>query len=250
MRSANAVVDYPAPPLAIFTAAERQMIRRLRSPTLVQRFFNRLPYNTEPNRETLRSVRQVLRHRTAHCLEAALAAACILEQHGFPPLVMSLKSIDYLDHVIFVYRERGRWGSVARSRDPGLHGRKPVFHSVRALAMSYFDPYIDFTGCLTGYAVFDLRRLGTYDWRLSRRNVWAVERALLRYRHKPLKERASASGDTAGGTARTGRNTRKSRCSIAAGKNGRRSQWSSCNAPSYQDSASSGASLIPYESDR
>jgi len=29
--------------------------------------------------------------------------------------------------------------------------------------------------------------LGTYDWRLSRRNVWAVERALLRYRHKPLK---------------------------------------------------------------
>jgi len=100
---------------------------------------------------------------------------------------MSLKSADYLDHVILVYRERGRWGSVARSRDPGLHGRKPVFRSVRALAMSYFDPYIDFTGCLTGYAVFDLRRLGTYDWRLSRRNVWAVERALLRYRHKPLK---------------------------------------------------------------
>jgi hypothetical protein len=187
MRSANAVVDYPAPPLAIFTAAERRLIRRLRNPTLVQRFFNRLPYNTESNRETLRSVRQVLRHRTAHCLEAALAAACILEQHGFPPLVMSLKSIDYLDHVIFVYRERGRWGSVARSRDPGLHGRKPVFRSIRALAMSYFDPYIDFTGCLTGYAVFDLRRLGAYDWRLARKNMWAVERALVRYRHKPIK---------------------------------------------------------------
>jgi hypothetical protein len=182
-------MNHPAPALSIFTPAERRLIRRLRTPILVQRFLNRLPYNAEakPGPETLRSLRQVLRHRTAHCLEAALAAACIMEQHGFPPLVMSLKSADYLDHVIFVYRERGRWGSVARSRDPGLHGRKPLFRSARALAMSYFDPYIDFTGRLTGYAVFDLRRLGTYDWRLSRRNVWAVERALLRYRHKPLK---------------------------------------------------------------
>ena len=100
---------------------------------------------------------------------------------------MSLKSVDYLDHVIFVYREGGRWGSVARSRDPGLHGRKPVFRSPRALAMSYFDPYIDFTGRISGYAVFDLRRLGSYDWRLSRRNIWAVERALLRYPHHPIK---------------------------------------------------------------
>jgi hypothetical protein len=182
-------MTHSTPALTIFTPAERRLIRRLRTPILVQRFLNRLPYNTEPapGPETLRSLRQLLRYRTAHCLEAALAAACILEQHGFPPLVMSLKSADYLDHVIFVYRERARWGSVARSRDPGLHGRKPLFRSARALAMSYFDPYIDFTGRLIGYAVFDLRRLGTYDWRLSRRNVWAVERALLRYRHKPLK---------------------------------------------------------------
>jgi len=110
-------MNQPPPALAIFTPAERRLIHRLRKPILVQQFLNRLPYNTEPKPgpETLRSLRQVLRHRTAHCLEAALAAACILEQHGFPPLVMSLKSIDYLDHVIFVYRERGRWGSVARS---------------------------------------------------------------------------------------------------------------------------------------
>jgi hypothetical protein len=103
-------MNHPAPALSIFTPAERRLIRRLRTPILVQRFLNRLPYNTEakPGPETLRSLRQVLRHRTAHCLEAALAAACILEQHGFPPLVISLKSADYLDHVIFVYRERGR----------------------------------------------------------------------------------------------------------------------------------------------
>ena len=80
----------------------------------------------------------------------------MLEQHGYPPLVMSLESADLLDHVIFVYRQGGRWGSVARSRDPGLHGRKPVFRSARALALSYFDAYVDDTGPLTGFAVVNL----------------------------------------------------------------------------------------------
>ena len=180
-------MDNAAPPLASFTPAERRLMARLRTPNLVQRYLNRLPYNTEPRGETLRSFRQVLRHGRAHCSEAALLAACILEQHGYPPLLMTFESVDYLDHVIFVYRARGRWGSVARSRDPGLHGRKPVFRSPRALAMSYFDPYIDPTGCITGYAVVDLSLLGTYDWRFARRNMWAVERFLVRIRHKRLK---------------------------------------------------------------
>jgi hypothetical protein len=172
-----------------FTKAEQRLIARLRTPRLVQRFLNRLPYNTEPppGRATLRSFREVVRNRTAHCLEAALAAAVILEQHGYPPLVMSVESIDELDHVIFVYRRDGRWGSVARSRDPGLHGRKAVFGTPRALALSYVDPYVDFTGGIKGYAVVDLRDLGSYDWRLSERNVWKVERYLLDYPHRPIR---------------------------------------------------------------
>ncbi len=108
----------------------------------------------------------------------------VLEQHGYPPLVLSFESIDELDHVIFVYRRAGRWGSVARSRDPGLHGRRPVFATPRALALSYFDPYIDLTGRITGYAVVDLRVMGTYDWRLADTNVWKVERMLLDYPHR------------------------------------------------------------------
>src|SRR5687767_1484716 len=164
-----------------FTSAERRLIARLRSPLAVQQYLNALPYNTEPppGRATLRSFRGVVRHRTAHCLEAALAAAVILEQHGYPPLVISFESIDELDHVIFVYRRGGRWGSVARSRDPGLHGRRPVFASPRALAASYRDVYVDLTGRLTGYAVVDLRVMGDYDWRLSEKNIWKVERMLL-----------------------------------------------------------------------
>ena len=181
-------------PLAVgrsprFTPAERRLIRRLRTPELVQRWLNRLPYNTEPppGAATLRSFRGVVRNRTAHCLEAALAAAVILEQHGYPPLVLSFESTDQLDHVIFVYQYRGRWGSVARSRDPGLHGRRPVFRTPRDLALSYVDPYVDYTGMITGYAVVDLRVMGDYDWRTSERNIWAVERMLLNTKHRAIR---------------------------------------------------------------
>jgi hypothetical protein len=177
------------PPLSAFTRAERRLIARLRTPAAVQSFLNSLPYNNEPppGGATLRSFRGVARYRTAHCFEAALAAAVILEQHGFPPLVLSFESIDELDHVLFVYRSRGKWGSVARSRDPGLHGRRPVFATPRALALSYVDPYIDFTGRITGYVVVNLRILGDYDWRLSERNVWKAERVLLNYPHRSIR---------------------------------------------------------------
>ena len=175
--------------LQAFTPAERRIIRRCRTPAAVQAFLNGLPYNTEPppGGATLRSFRGVVRYRTAHCLEAALAAAVILEPHGYPPLVLSFESIDELDHVLFVYRHHGRWGSVARSRDPGLHGRKAVFPTARALALSYVEPYVDYSGRVTAYTVVDLRTLlGTYDWRLSEHNVWKAERVLLDAPHRPI----------------------------------------------------------------
>lgn len=173
---------------ADFTPRERRLIARLRTPLAVQRYLNALPYNQEPppGRATLRSFRGVVRAGCAHCLEAALFAAVVLEQHRYPPFVLSFESIDRLDHVIFVYRRGVRWGSVARSRDPGLHGRKAVFATPRALALSYFDSYVDFTGRVTGYAVVDLRALGTYDWRLADTNIWKVERMLLNYPHRTI----------------------------------------------------------------
>ena len=176
-------VDPPALPL---TRAERQVIDRLRSPLAVQGWLNALPYNSERGGETLRSFRGVVRTGTAHCLEAALAAAAIMEQHRYPPLVLSFESIDLLDHVIFVYRAPTGWGSVARSRDPGLHGRLPRFASPRALALSYVESYVDLTGGIKAYAVVDLRVLGNYDWRLSDKNVWKVEQVLLDGPHRRL----------------------------------------------------------------
>jgi hypothetical protein len=172
----------------LFSRAERALIARLNTPAKVQRWLNALPYNTEKGGETQHSFRPVVRLRTAHCMEAALFAAVVLEQHGFPPLVMSLESQDWLDHVIFVYQVKGRWGSVARSRDPGLHGRQPVFRSPRALARSYMDPYVDYTGRVKGFGVANLAdAMGNYDWRLSGKSVWKVEQMLIDLPHKKLK---------------------------------------------------------------
>lgn len=169
------------------TPAERRIIAGYRTPAAAQRWIRSLAYNWERSGKTLRSFRGVVRHRAAHCLEAALAAAALLEHHGFPPLVLDLESHDRLDHVVFAFRTRGRWGAVGGSRDVGLWGRRPVFRSVEALARSYYEPYVDLSGRITAFGLADLRDLGSYDWRLSARNVWKVERFLIALPHRPLR---------------------------------------------------------------
>lgn len=176
-----------APDRGAFTTRERALVARLRTPAAVQAWLNALPYNAEAGGETLRTFRGVVARGTAHCLEAALFAAVTLEQHGHPPLLLSFESIDRLDHVIFIYRAAHGWGSIARSRDPGLHGRRPVFATPRALALSYVDPYVDYTGRVRAYGVVHLAAMGGYDWRFAAGNVWAVERLLIEWPHHRIR---------------------------------------------------------------
>jgi hypothetical protein len=161
--------------------------RRLKTPQAVQAFLrNQFPYNFEEAGETLRSASECIHQGKAHCLEAALVAAGILEHHGYPPLVMSMESLDDLDHVVFVFKAKTGWGSVGRSREPGLHGRAPKFRSLRDLAWSYWDPFVDKTGALTGYGLANLDDAGT-DWRHSKKNVWKVEQYLIDLPHQDFK---------------------------------------------------------------
>ncbi len=176
----------PPPNKKSFTKRELKLIETLSTPAKVQRFLSSMPYNWERAGGTMRSFREVLKKNEAHCLEAAIAAAVILEQHGYPPLLLDLESKDLLDHVLFVFQQDGLWGSIARSRDIGLHGRRPVFRSLRELAWSYFDPYVDFSGRIIGYGPGNLYDLGNYDWRFSSRNMHQIEDYLRSLPHRAL----------------------------------------------------------------
>lgn len=170
-----------------FTPKEWRLVEKLDTPAKVQRFFTRMPYNWERSGGTLRSFREVVERHEVHCLEAAVGAAVILEQHGYPPLLLDIESWDLLDHVIFVYQQDNLWGSIGRSRDIGLHGRKPLFRSLRDLVWSYFEPYVDFTGRIKGYGLANLYDLGDYDWRFSPRRMIRIENHLREMSHKKLK---------------------------------------------------------------
>jgi len=174
------------PTVTTKTTRAAQLAQKLKTPRQVQKFLRSLPYNREKNGETLSSAETALRRGRLHCFEAAMAAAAILEHHGYPPLIMSLESKDLLDHVIYVFQQKGRWGSIALSRDEGLHGRPPQYRSLRDLALSYYDPYVDKSGKIKAYQIANLDDCGC-DWRASKRNVWRAEKYLIKLKHNPIK---------------------------------------------------------------
>ncbi len=148
--------------------AEFATLARLTSPAKIQAFLNAIPANHESDGETIHSVRAVLAHHCAHCIEGALVAACALWVHGEPPLVMHLDCdpCDY-PHVVALFRRGERWGAISKTNGVPLRYRDPVYRSLRELAMSYFHEYCDRHGrkTLRSYsAAFDLRRLPPTLW--------------------------------------------------------------------------------------
>lgn len=164
----------------------QKLALKLKTPQQVQRFLCSYPYNDEGNGETVRSAESALKAKTWHCFEATFIAAAILENHGYPPMLLSLESKDNLDHVLFLFRENSKWGTISRSRDGSLEGRRPHFRSLRDLVWSYFDPYIDETGKLIAYQMAHLDEIKS-DWRCSPHNLWQAEQYLIDLKHTRLK---------------------------------------------------------------
>ena len=164
----------------------QRLAKTLKTPRQVQKYLRTKPYNREKKGETLSSPEKALRRGRLHCFEAAMAAAAILEHHGYPPLVVSFESRDGLDHVIYVFQHEGLWGAVARSRDEGLHGRPPRYRSLRDLVWSYYDPYVDKSGKITGFQIAHLDDCAP-NWRYSDKNLWRAEQYLIDLKHNKLK---------------------------------------------------------------
>ena len=117
------------------------MLCALTTPQHIQEFVVGLHANFEEDGDCLRSVRGVLRHRRAHCIEGDFVAACALWLQGEPPLIMDMTAKGNSDHVIAIFRRDGCWGAISKSNHVWLRWRDPVYRSLRELAMSYFHEY-------------------------------------------------------------------------------------------------------------
>jgi hypothetical protein len=172
-----------------FTPRERAVFRLLGSPEKIQRFLDGLAYNKETGGPTCRSPRRVLRDRTAHCMEGALFAAAALRMLGYPPLLLDLEAVRDDDHVLAIYRLRGRWGAMAKSNYSGLRHREPVYRTLRELVMSYFEHYYNLRRekTLRHYSrPVNLARFDAIHWMTAEEDVWAIPEYLTTIRHTPL----------------------------------------------------------------
>jgi hypothetical protein len=170
--------------------SEFALLRRLTTPQKIQTFLNAIPINHELDGETIHSVRSVIRHRRAHCIEGAMFAACALWVHGEPPLVMHLDcSLSDYPHVVALFRRRAHWGAISKTNGAALRYRDPIYRSLRELALSYFHEYSDTRGrkTLRSYSLaFDLRRIDPELWVANGNDCQEVEDRLAGLRHYPL----------------------------------------------------------------
>jgi hypothetical protein len=171
-------------------AGEMRVLKRLKTPEKIQRFLDiEVGYNKEPDGETVRSPRRVLRDRVAHCLEGALLAAAALRVQGFPPLLMDLESVRDDDHVLAVFKQNGCWGAIAKSNYSGLRFREPVYRTLRELAISYFEHYFNLQKekTLRAYArPMNLARFDRMGWTTAEEDLWVINDTLADLPHIAL----------------------------------------------------------------
>jgi hypothetical protein len=168
---------------------ELRLLRKLSSPGKIQKYLDDLPYNKEPDGDTCRSPRLVIRHKTAHCFEGALFAAAALRVIGRAPLILDLEAVRDDDHVIAVYRTDGFWGAIGKSNYAGLRFRSPVYRTLRELALSFFEHYYNLKGekTLRAYSrPVNLSRFDSIEWMTSEEPLWDIPEYLVVIKHTPI----------------------------------------------------------------
>jgi hypothetical protein len=146
---------------------ELRALRELDSPAKIQCFLDSMSYSADP---IYRSPRSVLRDRKAHCFDGALFGAAALRLLGHPPRIVDMKAVRDDDHLLAIFKRKGRFGAVAKSNFVGLRFREPIYRSLRELVISYFDSYynLEYEKTLRGYTVpLDLRAFDRIKWASS-----------------------------------------------------------------------------------
>ena len=147
------------------TMPERRIMARLTTPSKIQDFLDRLPYNARSN---YRCPLRVFRERIAHCFDGALFAAAMLRRLGYPPLVLNMFPNDRDDdHMLAMYKCNGHWGAVAKSNFVGLRYREPIYRTLREMVMSYFEQFynVEHEKTLRSYSVpLNLKAFDKLNW--------------------------------------------------------------------------------------
>ena len=174
------------------------ILKDLNTPKKIQDFLNKIPINFEEKGDTCFSPRMVLKNWKAHCMEGAMLAAAALRFHGREPLIVDLEATKKdFDHVICVFKQNGKWGSMSKTNHAVLRYREPIYNSIRELVMSFFHEYFDDSGKknLRSYsAPVNLKRFDKLNWMTSEEDVWFVPEYLAKVKHYPILNRKQISG--------------------------------------------------------
>ena len=169
------------------TPRELSQLGRLSPPWRIQKFLDDLAYDARG--AGCRSPRRVLRERMVQCADGAFFAAAALRVQGHPPLIVDLEAVRDDDHVIAVFRQNGRWGSIARSNYSGLRFREPIFRTIRELVLSYFENYFNLARekTLRRFSQpVDLSRFDGRGWMTAGDDLWYIPEHLVGVRHERL----------------------------------------------------------------
>lgn len=187
----------------MWNKSELKVFRQLSSPAKIQDFLGTLRINFEKSGPTFWSPRQVIKRRTAHCLEGAVFAASALSFHGHKPLILDLQAIHPDEsHIVAVFQNRGYFGAIGKTNHAVLRYREPVYKTIRELVLSFFHEYFLNNGkkTLRSYSgPVNLSRFDKRDWQTSDEHLWYIDRHLDTVKHyeilKPWQERQLRKAD-------------------------------------------------------
>lgn len=177
-----------------YTKEELKLFQKLNSPKKIQDFLNSLKFNFEKNGETCYSPREVVKRKTAHCMEGAMFAWCALEFNGQESWMLDLRATkgDF-DHVVCVFKKFGCFGAISKTNHAVLRYREPVYKTIRELVLSYFHEYFLNNGNKTLREYSELLNLQKFDsdknlkfgedWRTSSRNLFFIPQTLDKIKH-------------------------------------------------------------------
>ena len=162
------------------------VLRRLDHPYKIQEWVSKFTYNSG---DETRSALKAFEAKKAHCFEGALLACLALEYHGEPPYMMDLRGYGDDDHVVALFKLKGKWGAISKTNTTVLDFRPAHFRDPHEIAMSYWCMYFNWRGkyAMKDFAgPIDLRKFKKFDWRYGEEDMTDLGWSFNRLKHTKL----------------------------------------------------------------